>query len=304
MRSRLLRSCLFTPADRPKVLKKAWASSADCLIIDMEDATAALDRVKVEARGNVLAFFEQEVAVAREAKTEELHPGVVVRVNDPLTTPWGKEDIDHLANLSCPPAALLLPKAESVAEIEAIGRDLPRSTALWVMIETAKAVQSVDRIAELDKVECLVFGSNDFSKDVGATLTQTREPLLYAMGRTICAAKSANKSVIDGVFMNLEDDRQMESDLRAQCIQGKEMGFNGKSLIHPKQVAITNEVWAPSEAEIDHASRVISCYTQAMEKGKGVAVLDGKLIEALHVDQAKQLLMNHMLVEAKGRNQQ
>jgi citrate lyase beta subunit len=300
MRPGLLRSCLFTPADRWKVLKKAWVSNTDCMIIDMEDATAALESVKLQARENVRQFFDEEVATVRKDGREELYPDVVVRVND-LTTPWGRGDIESIASLSSPPTACLLPKAQNIAEIEAIGRDLPSSIALWVMIETAKAVQSVERIAQLPKVECLVFGSNDFSKDIGATLTQTREPLLYAMGRTICAAKSANKSVIDGVFMNLEDGDRMERGLRSQCIQGKEMGFTGKSLIHPKQVDITNEAWAPTPAEVDHASRVISCYHEAMDQGKGVAVLDGTLIEALHVDRAKQLLLNHMLVEKRQR---
>lgn len=302
MAGRLLRSCLFAPADRVKVLRKAWtpALGLDVMVIDMEDAVAAIDEVKSEARLNVMNFFNEEVATARQADKEHQHPELVVRVNDPFTTPWGSKDIEACLSLASPPSALVLPKAQNVADIKAVAKDLPKSTALWVMIEQARGIQNVDEIAAIEQVACLVFGSNDFSKDIGATLTNAREPLLYSMMRTIVAARAEGKGVIDGVFMNLEDSAQMEVDLRAQCIQGKEMGFDGKSLIHPKQIPITNEVWAPSPIEVDHAARVIECYTKAMEENRGVAVLDGKLIEALHVDRAKQLLMNHMLVEKKG----
>jgi citrate lyase subunit beta / citryl-CoA lyase len=299
MTPKLLRSCLFTPADRVKALNKAYAmTTLDCIVVDMEDATAALDDVKLSGRKNVMDFILETGGGASPSSGK--HPGIVVRVNDPLSTPWGREDIDALCSLSTPPSAIVLPKAQNAREVEMIGKNLPSSTRLWVMIETAQAVQNVDDIASVAKVETLVFGSNDFSKDIGATLTQRREPLLYAMGRTICAAKSNQKTVIDGVFMNLTDGAQMEADLRSQCQQGKEMGFDGKSLIHPKQVEIVNNVWAPNPEAIDHASRVIACYTEAMQQGKGVAVLDGKLIEALHVDQAKALLLMAHAIEAKN----
>ena len=136
-------------------------------------------------------------------------------------------------------------------------------------------------------------------KDIGAMLTQQREPLIYAMGRTIVAARANGKAVIDGVHMDLSDG--LEGDLRSQCIQGKAMGFTGKSLIHPKQVEITNDVWAPSIEEVEYAGKVIHKYTEAMATGRGVALLDGKLIEALHMDTAKSLLIQHSLIEEKNR---
>ena len=142
MRPGLLRSCLFTPADRWKVLKKAWVSNTDCMIIDMEDATAALESVKLQARENVRQFFDEEVATVRKDGREELHPDVVVRVNDPLTTPWGRGDIESIASLSSPPTACLLRKAQNIAEIEAIGRDMPSSIALWVMIFQSVSIQT------------------------------------------------------------------------------------------------------------------------------------------------------------------
>ena len=288
---KLLRSVMFTPADKLKILNKAWNNKAlDAMVIDMEDAVAATDEAKSIARANVVEFLAQP--------TGKSNPSRAVRINCPHSTPWGAKDLEELQPLL--PPAMILPKAEDVSLISDVAKSLDKSTELWVMIETAKGVQNVDKIAEIDNVQCLVFGSNDFSKDIGARLTLQREPLMYAMGRTIVAAKSNNKSVIDGVYMDLTDSDKMVIDLRKQCHQGKDMGFNGKSLIHPKQIEITNSVWAPTEEDVYHAGKVIHCYTEAMSAGRGVAVLDGKLIEALHVDEAKNLLIQHSLIEEKN----
>ncbi len=287
----LLRSVMFAPADKMKVLNKAWANtSLDAMVMDMEDATLATDEGKAEARRNVLDFLSTN-APARG------HPTAVVRVNCPISTPWGSEDLAQLIPIK--PPAIVLPKAEDVELISDVAKDLDDATELWVMVETAKGVQNVDQIAALDKVTALVFGSNDFSKDIGARLTLEREPLVYAMGRTIVAASAQRKTVIDGVFMDLSDG--MDDDLRAQCVQGKEMGFDGKSLIHPRQIEIANDVWAPSSEEVEYAGKVIHKYTEAMAAGRGVALLDGKLIESLHMDAAKSLLVQHSLIEDKNR---
>ena len=211
----LLRSVMFAPADKMKVLNKAWANPLlDVMVMDMEDATLATDEGKAEARSNVLKFIAMNTPVKG-------HPTAVVRVNCPNSTPWGSEDLAQL--IPRKPQAIVLPKAEDVGLISDVAKDLDDATELWVMVETAKGVQNVDQIAALDKVAALVFGSNDFSKDIGARLTHKREPLIYAMGRIIAAAKAQHKNVIDGVFMDLSEG--MEDNLRSQCIQGERNGF-------------------------------------------------------------------------------
>lgn len=289
--SSLYRSCLFVPADRMGALSKAFGlRGLDCMVIDMEDACAATDAAKQLARTNVATFLE-DVRSSIKASS----PKIVIRVNCPLTTSWGNVDLKELKDEKLIDS-ILLPKAESVKDIEDIGKMV--HSPLMCMVETARGVQKVDEIVDVDKVQGLVFGSNDLSKDINATLTQHREPLLYSMSRTILAAKASDKVVIDGVFMSLAEG--FEADLTSQCIQGKELGFDGKSLIHPKQVLITNQVFSPSREEVEYARRLIEAYDECLAQGKGVALLDGKLIEQLHADAARKVIEIDAHIQSKN----
>lgn len=279
---RLCRSALFVPADRVNSLEKARKLAADFIIYDLEDAVSPLN--KEEARKGLRRSIESWVKPRAK--------GVVVRVNCPLTTPWGKEDILAFQDLGVD--AILVPKVESeeaIKETSSLMSGLPtpgllKPTSIWAMIETAKGVISVDGIASSAAVDCLVFGSNDLTKDLRARHVTSREPLLYSMSRVILSARAYGKGAIDGVHQDVND----EAALRQACIQGKSLGFDGKSLIHPNQIRSTNELFSPTDEEIAHATRVVEAFNKALKDGKGVCVVDGRLVEALHVEQAQQLL--------------
>jgi len=282
---RLVRSCLFVPADRPSALTKAFGiPSLDAMIVDMEDAVGI--RAKSEARANVVSFLESLPLSSGTAPQKR----VVVRVNCPLTTPFGEEDLAALSKItSSAPFALLLPKAESRVSIEKLLLStIADKNPLWLMIETAKGCLAAHDLAEISQVECLVFGSNDFTKDIRAKLVPSREPLLYAMSRTVLAARAAGKLVIDGVHMNVTG--QDTEALRLVAEQGRAMGFDGKSLIHPNQIDTTNAAFSPSASEIEHAQAVVIAWGKAQEENKGVCVVDGKLIENLHYLDALETL--------------
>jgi len=227
--------------------------------------------------------------------------------------------------LSTIPTAVLLPKVNSLQHIESILRqhraqglltpiitksnDKNCSTSnsnskplskddsfifppLWAMIETAQGVINAEAIASSTSVTALVFGSNDLTKELKAKHTPSREPLLYAMSKTINAARAYNKYVIDGVHLDIQDD----DGLIASCIQGRNLGFDGKSLIHPNQVEITNNYFSPSESEILLAERIVAAYTEAISQGKGVCTVDGKMVEYLHVCNAQYILDTTKLI--------
>jgi citrate lyase beta subunit len=276
---------MFTPADRMGALQKAFANrSLDVMVIDMEDAVAGTAEAKQRGRENVHSFISS-------VSKSELTPNIVIRVNCPHSSPYGVEDLALIQELPNHVVdAVLLPKTDNPINVKATAIQVNKP--IWCMIETPKGVQQVNHLAEVDEVDALVFGSNDLTKDLRAVLVPlTREPLLYSMSRTILAARANNKLVIDGVFMNLAADSAAESGLENVCKQGKELGFDGKSLIHPKQLEITNRIFSPTEHELQHSFKVITAYTDAMKEGKGVCVVDGKLIEQLHVDASKEMIL-------------
>lgn len=198
---------------------------------------------------------------------------------------WGNQDISSIANIESV-SAFLLPKVESYQNIESTsslihqlhGSRIP----LWAMVETPKGVLNASSIAEHPDIKCLVFGSNDLTKDMKAKHTPQREPLLYAMSHCILAARSAKKHVIDGVHSNFQD---LEG-FRNSCLQGRNLGFDGKSLIHPSQIDVANELYSPSLEEIEFARKVVN----AWKSGTGVIKVDGKMIELLHYHEAVDLL--------------
>lgn len=166
---------------------------------------------------------------------------------------------------------------------------------IWAMIETTQGVINVEAIASSLSVTALVFGANDLTKDLKAKHTPSREPLLYAMSKTINAGRAYNKYVIDGVHLDIQDN----DGLRMSCIQGRNLGFDGKSLIHPNQIEITNECYSPSESEVLLAEKIVSAYTEAMSKGKGVCTVDGKMVEYLHVCNAQYILDTAKLIRSR-----
>ena len=275
-------------------LRKAWGNSKlDVMVIDMEDAVGGTMEAKEAGRATFVQFMN-EIGQTTDRKSD-VNPNIVVRINCPHTTPFGSDDLEVVRKMSHVDA-ILLPKTESVGNVLSVAQGVDKP--LWCMIETPAGVQSADRLAALDAVDCLVFGSNDLTKELKAVLEPLeRQPLLYAMGRTILAARAADKLVIDGVYMDLTTDG--EPGLESTSKQGRELGFDGKSLIHPKQLDIVNKAYSPSMEEINTARKIIHAYNDATAQGKGVCVVDGKLVEALHVSAAKELLLKVRSIESR-----
>jgi citrate lyase subunit beta/citryl-CoA lyase len=272
------RSVLYVPGSNPRALEKARGLGADGLIFDLEDAVAPA--AKDEARAIVVAALAAGGYGARE---------LVLRVNA-LDTPWGHADLAAAATM--PINAVLLPKVEdaervriSLALLNTLGArpDLP----VWCMIETPLGVLEARAIAASSpRLEALVLGTSDLTADLHARPTPERSALLPALGLALLAARAYGKAILDGVHLDLADD----AGFVAACRQGRDLGFDGKTLIHPNQIAAANAAFAPSEAEIAWARRVIAAHAEATASGKGVVLVDGKLIENLHVENARRLL--------------
>ena len=272
------RSVLYMPGSNPRALEKARSLPADGLILDLEDAVAP------DAKGEARRLIGEAVAHGGYGKRE-----VIVRVNG-LDTEWGRDDVAVLAGCGC--AAILIPKVESAAMIEeawaAVQAHGARPhTALWSMIETPKGVLQAEAIAAASPPGgCFVMGTSDLAKDLHAAHTRERLPMLPSLGICLLAARAHGLGILDGVHLDLQDD-----DAHAySCAQGAELGFDGKTLIHPKQIAAANEAFTPTADEIDWSKRIIAAHAEAEAEGKGVVVVDGRLVENLHVENAKRLV--------------
>ena len=288
---KILRSVLFTPAELRKSFDKCISGSSDCIIFDLEDSVHP-DR-KSLARSTILDYFSSKTTKTYDSRKQKT---IVVRINCPWTTPWGRSDIDMIQELllktnssSRNIDALVLPKVgdlENINSLTSLFVEKNIQLPIWAMIETAKGVMNVDDIASSNHVETLVFGLNDLTKDLKSKHVANRQPLLYSMSKVILAARAYQKYVIDGVHLDVNDSE----GLKDTCIQGRDLGFDGKSLIHPNQIEITNKCFSPSQEDIDHAKRVVNAYDDAVIHGKSMCVVDGKLVEKLHVDQAREIL--------------
>lgn len=271
------RSVLYMPGANTRALEKAKSLAADSLILDLEDAVAPDS--KVAARANILAALESGFG----------HRETVVRING-LNTPWGLDDLKAYAHSKAD--AILLPKVESAAQIQAVAEHLKQlnpsnQLTIWAMIETPMAILKLSEICSAHPaLEALVLGTSDLVKDLHARHTPGRVETLTALSLSVLAARAHQLCVLDGVHLSLDD----ESGLRASCIQGRDMGFDGKTLIHPSQIALANETFGPSPAEIEEAQQRIAAYEAAIQSGAGIAVLNGKLIEELHIQDAKRIL--------------
>lgn len=272
------RSVLYMPGSNARALEKAKTLAADALILDLEDAVAP--EAKASARDQVCAAVKAGGYGRRE---------LVIRINA-LDTPWGQQDLD--AAVAAAPDAILLPKPSNGADIvrasEALARAAGR-THLWAMIETPLAVLNVQDIAAASRLAgtrlaCFVMGTNDLVKETRADLSSNRRPALYWLSATITAARAYGLDVLDGVYNNFKD----VEGFRRECIHGRALGFDGKTLIHPDQVGVANEVFAPPEADVAWARKIIAAFEQPENKGKGVITVEGRMVELLHADMARR----------------
>ncbi len=271
MDTRPYRSVLYIPGSKERALDKATTLDVDAIIFDLEDAVAPDE--KAAARATLAA------ALADKDYGRRLR---IVRING-LDTEWGRADAEAVRGMACD--AVLLPKVDGPEQIEALAAitgDLP----VWAMMETPRAMLNAAAIAAHPKLAGFVMGTNDLAKDLQTRFRADRLPLLTALSLCVLAAKAEGIVIVDGVYNAFKD----EDGLRAECEQGRDLGMDGKTLIHPAQVAIANTVFAPSEAEIDLARRQIAAFEAAEAAGQGVAVVDGKIVENLHVVTARQTL--------------
>ena len=271
------RSVLYMPGSNPRALDKAKTLAADGLIFDLEDAVAP--DAKAAARDQVAAAIRAGGYGRRE---------IIVRVNG-LDTPWGRADLAGVA--SCGAHAVLLPKVESAATIrEAVTMlrqsGAPDDLAIWCMMETPRGILRAEEVATASpRVTGFVMGTSDLAKDLHAQHTPDRLPFVAALGHVMLVARAHNLVALDGVHLDLDDD----AGFAAQCRQGLAFGFDGKTLIHPKTIATANTVFAPPADEIAWSRKIIAAHAAATTEGKGVVLVDGKLIERLHVDNAERI---------------
>jgi citrate lyase subunit beta/citryl-CoA lyase len=269
------RSVLYMPGANERALEKAKNLPADALILDLEDAVAPDS--KVEARKRVC-----EAAASGEYGNRE----ITIRVNG-FGTQWHADDLRAAAEAG--PDAVVVPKVNSAAQVHAIERALeaggaPDRTTIWAMVETPIAMLHAHDIASAsDRLSVLVMGTNDLAKELHADHVPGRAPLLSGLSLCLLAARAAGKEILDGVFNDVKDLEGFE----AECLQGKQFGFDGKTLIHPGQIEACNRIFAPSAEEIDYSRRVIEAFESATS---GVVTVDGRMIENLHVDNARRVL--------------
>jgi citrate lyase subunit beta/citryl-CoA lyase len=278
----VLRSVLYLPASNERALEKAKTLPADALILDLEDAVAP--DAKESAR---------ERACAAVGSGEYGERTLTVRCNG-LDTPWGAADLAAAA--AARPAAVVVPKVSGSEHVERIAAVLGPDLRIWAMVETPAGVFSAREIAAHPQVDVLVLGTNDLAKELRASLVPGRAPLLPHLSTVLLAAREAGVLALDGVY---NDVRDLEG-LEAECRQGAELGFDGKTLVHPSQVEVANRVWAPDEAEVQHAHRVIEAFTAAEREGRGVVTVDGRMVENLHVESARRVLALADTIAARG----
>ena len=289
---RLRRSTLFIPGSNYRALDKGREIPADALILDLEDSV--LPESKKEARAAVAAAIGVHAYGPRQ---------VVVRVNG-LDTPWIASDIAAVA--SSRPDAILIPKVSRPEDIRRARSALaaaqaPSELRLWVMIETPLGVLNVQTIAASAagpgaEIECLVIGTNDLSKETGTRIQPGRALMLPWLAQILAAGRAYGLAVIDGTHIDIDD----MGGLRAECQQGRDLGMDGKTLIHPKQVAIANEIYSPSVEDIAWAKDVIAAFSASKNVNKGVIVAGGRMLESLHEHMARRILEIAEQIDAIG----
>lgn len=267
--TRPYRSVLYIPAANARAMEKARSLSADAIIFDLEDAVSPAEK-----------------ETARELLSQALLADYggrarIVRING-LDTQWGESDARAFAHGG---DAVLVPKVSRSADVDRVA-DLVPETPLWAMMETAEGMLNASEIAAHPRIHGMVMGTNDLAKELNARFRADRLPMMAGLGLCMLAARAHGLVILDGVFNAFKDD----AGLRAECEQGRDMGFDGKTLIHPAQLEIANRVFAPSEDELDLARRQIAAFDEAKGQGRGVAVVDGRIVENLHVATARDTI--------------
>lgn len=281
------RSVLYMPGANARALDKARTLDADVLILDLEDAVAP--DAKAQARAQVAAALREGGYGRREC---------IVRVNA-LDTPWGLDDVRAIAQAGAD--AVLLPKVETPAQLAALAQALdaagaPADLPLWAMAETPLGFLRLDAIAGgHPRLAAIVVGTSDLVKDLHARHTPSRNETLLARSLAVMAARAHGLAVLDGVHLDLNDD----AGLQDTCRQGRDQGFDGKTLIHPRQIAAANAAFAPTPEELDTARKRLDAWQAAQAEGKGVAVVDGALVENLHASEAERVLALAAAIQAQ-----
>ncbi len=265
------RSVLYIPGSKDRALEKARGLAADAIIFDLEDAVAP--DAKIEARAILKAELDKG-GYGPRAK--------IVRING-FDTTWGKDDVAAFVGADID--AILMPKVDSAAQLDELAALIP-DVDLWAMMETPLGMLNAAEIAAHPRLKGFVMGTNDLAKELNTRFRADRLPMMGGLHLCLLAAKAHGVTIIDGVYNAFKDD----DGLKAECDQGRDMGMDGKTLIHPAQLAVANAAFAPSEAEIDLAQRQIEAFDAAGAAGQGVAVVDGKIVENLHIVTAKALL--------------
>jgi citrate lyase subunit beta / citryl-CoA lyase len=280
------RSVLYMPGANARALEKAQGLPADALILDLEDAVAP--DAKTEARERVC----EAAASDRYGRRE-----VAVRANG-IGTPWHDDDLRAIA--AAGPAAVVVPKIDSAADVHTVEKALeaggaPDSTRIWAMLETPVAMLHAEEICSAsERLAVLVMGTNDLAKELQAEHVPGRQPLLPGLGLCLLAARATGKVILDGVYNDIKNADGFE----AECRQGRQMGFDGKTLIHPSQLEPCNRIYAPASDEVERSQRIIDAFEEAEAEGRGVVTVDGRMIENLHVEQARRTLAQAEAISA------
>lgn len=278
-----VRSALYIPANKERAIDKARTLACDRVMLDLEDAVAP--EIKAEAR---------DQAITAIATGGFASGAPILRING-LDTPWGNDDLKAAAQSGA--SAVLVPKLSSTETLEQVRAVLPESIKIWAMIETCAAILNINAIASTGKklgLEGFVIGTNDLAKEMRCRPGASRAPLLTALSLSVMAARAYDIIALDGVY---NDFRDLDG-LRAECAQGVELGYDGKSLIHPDQIPITNEMFSPSAEEIEQARAIVAAFALPENAGKGVISANGKMVELLHLSQAHRILAIADLINA------
>ncbi|MBT3465731.1 MAG: CoA ester lyase [Rhodobacteraceae bacterium] len=269
--TRPLRSVLYIPASKPRALDKARGLGVDAIIFDLEDAVSV-----------------DEKTASRMILAEALNAGgygarmKIIRINA-FDTPWGLDDAQAAVSMGAD--AILLPKVSALADLDALAQ-ITGDVPLWAMMETPQGMLNAASIASHPKLQGMVMGTNDLAKELQTRHRTDRLPLQTSLGLCLLAAKAHGLAIVDGVYNAFKDDE----GLKIECEQGRDMGFDGKTLIHPAQIDVTNAAFSPTDKEVELARRQIDAFQAAEAAGQGVAVVDGKIVENLHVATARDTL--------------
>ncbi|CAN5380280.1 CoA ester lyase [soil metagenome] len=269
------RSALYMPASNARAVDKARSLPCDVVILDLEDSVGP--DLKAQARKQAVEAVQAGGFGSR---------GLAVRVNG-LDTPWGRDDLLALQGLHLD--AIVAPKVSSAAEVHAYDALILGEMSLWTMVESCAALFQLDAMgacAATTRLSAWIIGPNDLAREMRCRLDETRAPLLPALALAVAAARAHGLSIWDGVFNAIDDDAGFER----QCIQGRDFGFDGKTLIHPRQIEIANRAFGPSSDELDWSRRILAAFDAPENSGQGALRVDGRMVERLHLDEARHLL--------------